>query len=347
MLPETLLLTDERCLAHDPGPSHPENPRRLQALLGALERGRLHGVRRVERVRQASDQELLRVHTPAYLDELHSLEGTSVHLDPDTWFGPGTLTAAYLSAGAAIEAVAAVCSGSVANAFSLCRPPGHHAEPDRAMGFCLFNNVAVAAAWARDVLGLSRILIVDWDVHHGNGTQSAFYDSGEVLFFSSHRAPFYPSTGHLDEVGTGNGLGTNVNAPLPPRLNDADYVALFHEVLVPIADAFRPQLVLVSAGFDPHEHDPLGGMGLSPNGFAHLTAIVKDLAERHANGRLALLLEGGYDLGGLVDSVLACTHVLTGEAPAPITEAPTPRGLEALHTIRAFHSQYWPTLAAD
>lgn len=344
MLRETLLLTDERCLAHDPGANHPENPKRLAAILDALAHCRPEGTRLITRVREATDEELLRVHRPAYLEELRGLEGSSLHLDPDTWLGPGTLRAARLAAGAAIEAVASVCSGAVANAFSLCRPPGHHAEPDRAMGFCLFNNVAVAAAWARDVLGLSRILIVDWDVHHGNGTQTAFYDRGEVLFFSTHRAPFYPSTGHLEEVGIGSGVGMTVNAPLPPRLNDADYVALFEEVLVPIADAFRPQLVLVSAGFDPHEDDPLGGMGLRPNGFAHLTSIVKELARRHADGRLVLLLEGGYDLGGLVDSVLACTRTLAGEPPASLIEGPTPRGLEALATIRAFHRRHWPVL---
>lgn len=215
------------------------------------------------------------------------------------------------------------------------------------MGFCLFNNVAVAAAWARDVLGLSRILVVDWDVHHGNGTQHAFYDSDEILFFSSHRAPFYPSTGLLEEVGRGKGMGLNVNAPLPPRLVDGDYVALFERLLEPIADAFRPQLVLVSAGFDPHHDDPLGGMGLTSAGFATLTAITKAIAERHADGRLVLVLEGGYDLDGLVDSVLACTQVLTGASPPRISLAPTARGLDALAATVEFHRQNWPMLSRE
>ncbi len=337
---ETLLFVDERCLAHDPGYAHPESPGRLRAILDRLDDTPIPGTR-FERPRAAIVEELQRVHTIPYVQHILSLAGSTVQLDPDTATCPATLPAALLSAGAAIEAVSAVSAGVSRGAFALGRPPGHHAEPDRAMGFCLFNNVAIAAAHAREVLGYERVLIVDWDVHHGNGTQVAFYDRPEVLFFSTHRLPFYPDTGALAEVGRGAGEGYNVNVPLPPRLEDGDYAAVFRELLVPIADAFKPQLVLVSAGFDPHGDDPLGGMGLSAEGFANLCVIVRDIAQRHAGGRLAMVLEGGYDLPALADSVHACTRVLTGDLPPP-PPPPGPRGIEALREAAAFHRRYWP-----
>ncbi|AKU91501.1 histone deacetylase [Vulgatibacter incomptus] len=337
---QTLLFADARCLDHEPGFAHPESPARLRAVLSALDRRPIEGTRLLE-PRPASREQLLRVHRPEYVDEILALDGQWAQLDPDTAVSKGSVTAALLSAGAAIKAVEAVVGERARNAFSITRPPGHHAEPDRAMGFCLFNNVAVAAAHAREALGCRKVLIVDWDVHHGNGTQSAFYDRGDVLFFSTHRLPFYPGTGELEEVGRGEGEGLNVNVPLPPRLGDGDYAALFRELLIPIADAWRPDLVLVSAGFDSHVEDPLGGMAVTPEGFAGLCGIAMELAERHAGGKLALVLEGGYDLGGLSSSTHACMEVLAGAKPPALPTSPTPRGREAIDRARAFHSRYW------
>jgi len=340
MVQETLLVSDERCLEHDPGYAHPESPGRLLAICDELRRRPIPGTR-WERPREATREELERIHHRSYVEEMLALAGRRVQLDPDTATSPATIPAALLAAGAAIEAVSDVVDGQARNAFVLVRPPGHHAEPDRAMGFCLFNNVAIAAAHARAVLGCRRVLIVDWDVHHGNGTQTAFYDRDDVLFFSTHRLPFYPDTGALTEAGRGRGEGFTVNVPMPAGLGDGDYAAVFRELLVPIADAFRPELVLVSAGFDPHHHDPLGGMGVTPAGFAGLCQIVQDVAIRHAAGRLVLVLEGGYDLRGLAVSAWACTRVLTGERPPP-PPPPGPLGRAVLAEAAAFHRRWWP-----
>ncbi|HWV37531.1 MAG TPA: histone deacetylase [Vulgatibacter sp.] len=338
----TVLFVDDRCLDHDPGFAHPESPARLRAILGALERSPVKGCRALS-PRPATRDQLVRVHDPAYVDSILALDRRSAQLDPDTAISPGSVQAALLSAGAAIEATTAVSTERARHAFSLARPPGHHAEPDRAMGFCVFGNVAAAAAHALEVLGHRRVLVVDWDVHHGNGTQTTFYDRDDVLFFSAHRSPFYPGTGALEEAGRGKGEGFTVNAPLPARLGDDDYAALFAELLVPIADAWRPDLVLVSAGFDPHVDDPLGGMAVTPIGFARLCSIVRSIADRHAGGKLALVLEGGYDLDGLAGSVSACLEVLAG-AKVPDAGPPSPRGREAIDRAVAFHARHWPTL---
>jgi acetoin utilization deacetylase AcuC-like enzyme len=211
------------------------------------------------------------------------------------------------------------------------------------MGFCLFNNVAVAAAHARAQLGCSRVLIVDWDVHHGNGTQQIFYERDDVLFFSSHRFPFYPGTGAAREIGRGKGEGYTVNLPLPPQLGDGDYIALFRDLLVPIADRFAPEFVLVSAGFDAHRADPLGGMSLTENGYAALCTLVRDIADRHAAGRLVLVLEGGYNLHALAGSVRSCVEVLAGTAAnLPGSDVqPGARTQEIAEMIRAHHQDRW------
>ena len=338
---DTLILFDEAMVLHDMGAGHPERPERLRAVVDRLRDEHPLPGTRWEKPRLAPRAALERVHDLSYLDRLDGLRGYAARLDPDTSTSPGSIEAMYLAAGAAIDAVTAVVRGDASNALALVRPPGHHAEAGRARGFCLVNNVAVAAEYARAELGCERVLIVDWDVHHGNGTQHSFEDRADVLYFSTHRFPFFPGTGWLEEIGTGDGLGYTVNVPLPAFLGDPELGTAFREILVPVADGFRPDLVLVSAGFDAHRDDPLGGMQVSEEGFAALCGVVQDIATRHAGGRLALLLEGGYGLEGLAASVHACTQVLTGATPPPTAAATDPRFGELLAAIRDALAGRW------
>lgn len=315
---EVLLLSDEAMVLHDPGPGHPERPDRLRRVLERLRRAPIAGARWAA-PHPAPLAALQRVHTSAYIKLIDSLRGRSVILDDsETMLSTAGIDAAYLAAGAGLDAVTAVAEGQARRAFALVRPPGHHAESDRAMGFCVFNNVAVAAAHALAQPGRRRVLIVDWDVHHGNGTQNAFLHSPDVLFFSTHRYPFYPGSGAADEVGEGDGEGFTVNVPLPPGYGDAEHLAIFEQLLAPIAESHRPDLILVSAGFDSHRDDLLGDMAMTEAGFASLCHLVCELADRLAGGRLALLLEGGYHLDALAASAAACVEVLAGRAPPPL-----------------------------
>ena len=338
----TLLISEDAMLAHDQGRGHPESPARLQAILRRLHASPLAGAR-WQAPRPATREQIAGVHGPAYIDFVDSVRGQTVHIDEDVAMAPGSTDASYLAAGAAIDAVTAVCRGAAANAFALVRPPGHHAEVDRAMGFCVFANVAIAAEHARQELGAQRVLIVDWDVHHGNGTQHVFEARDDVLVFNAHQWPHYPGTGGLHEQGRGAGLGYTINAPLPGGMGDADYAAVFSEVLRPVASAFAPDLVLVSAGFDAHRDDPLGGMELTPDGFAALCGVVREVAEVSAGGKLVLVLEGGYDLAGLADSVYACAEVLTGRTAPAVQGAAgaSAAGQAALRQMRAAHAGRW------
>ena len=239
-----------------------------------------------------------------------SVAGGGGQVEADTWISPGSEVAARLAAGAAIDAVAGVIDGPDRRALCLVRPPGHHARPDGPMGFCLFGNVAVAAANAVAKAGVNRVMIVDWDVHHGNGTQEMFYDDPRVAFFSVHRHPFYPGTGLADETGTGRGLGTTSNLPLPFGTSRTDYLAAFQARLETVADAHRPELVIVSAGFDAHVEDPVGNLGLEVEDFERMTRDVIAIAEQHADGRLVSVLEGGYNLTRLAGCVAAHLRVL-------------------------------------
>lgn len=337
----TLVIADERCLAHDPGPGHPERPERLRALLDELAPPPPGVVRWAARA--AVDGELAAVHAPAYLAALRDVDGASARLDPDTATSPGSVTAARLAAGAAIDAATAIWTRAADNAFVLARPPGHHAEAAGAMGFCLLNNAALAAEAARRA-GARRVLLLDFDVHHGNGTQHVFAARRDVLYASIHQFPFYPGTGAPTEVGRGEGAGFTVNVALPPGQDDADYGAAFHEVFLPIADEYRPDMVIVSAGFDAHARDPLGGMALSERGFAAMTAALRGVADAHAGGRLLLLLEGGYDLVALRGSVRACLDVLRGGAE----EFPrgSRRARAGIAETRAALASCWPRLAS-
>jgi acetoin utilization deacetylase AcuC-like enzyme len=255
--------------------------------------------------RMAEDEWITRVHTAAYLASLkqHAPTTGRVPLDPDTSMSPGSLTAAYLAAGGALAAVDAIMTKQVEHVFCAVRPPGHHAEANRAMGFCLLNNVAIAVRYAQKKHGLSRVLIVDWDVHHGNGTQHSFEDDPSVLFFSTHQFPHYPGTGRESERGRGAGEGYTINVPMEAGEGDDEYRAIFRKVLVPAAEEFKPELVIISAGFDAHKDDPLASMGLTEAGYAELTGIVAGIAKTYAQGRILSSLEGGYNLTALAASV--------------------------------------------
>ncbi len=339
----TLLLSDPLFTRHDPGRGHPECPARLESIHALLSRAPVAGLLH-EAPRPARPEELLLAHQPLLLERLAALSGQRAQLDPDTWMSSYSWEAAVLAAGAAVGAVEAVLQGRARNAFALVRPPGHHAEPGRAMGFCLLNNVAVAAEAARRA-GAERVLVLDWDVHHGNGTQACFWERRDVLYQSLHQFPYYPGTGAAHEVGAGAGQGFSVNCGLPPGCTDADYGAVFHGLLLPTAQAFRPQLVLVSAGFDPHEDDPLGGMVVTERGFAAMCSAARALAEELCEGRLVLLLEGGYSLSGLAHSVHACLEVLTGRTdtfPTGTSRAAAAALAQSQEALRP----YWPGLGA-
>jgi acetoin utilization deacetylase AcuC-like enzyme len=308
------LVYDPIYLEHDTG-EHVENPRRLTTAISCLEES---GTR--ERLtslapRPASREELELVHAPEYISSVRSkAEKGGGWLDADTVVCPRSYEAAVYAAGGVVVAVEAVLKGQVDNAFALVRPPGHHATYEGAMGFCLFNNVAIGARCALSNFGLRRVLIVDFDVHHGNGTQDAFYADPEVLYFSTHQYPFYPGTGWLDEIGTGRGEGTTVNFPMAAGWGDEEYLKAFEEVLAPVARRFAPQLILVSAGFDAHWADHLAMMKASVAGFAQTAMILRELAAELCQGRLVFALEGGYNLRVVASSVKACCDVLCGNS---------------------------------
>jgi len=305
-------------------PGHPERRERLQRIMGSLEiSGTLARLTSIEA--WPIDLELLStMHDPNYIKLVERVsESGGGMLDPDTYVNAHSYEAALMAAGGLINSVEAVLLGQVDNAFALVRPPGHHALRDQGMGFCLFNNVALAAQYAIEKHNLSRILIVDFDVHHGNGTQDAFYERSDVLYFSTHQYPHYPGTGHWKERGRGEGEGYTVNVPLPYGVGDEGYTQVFKEVLLPLARRYNPGLILVSAGYDAHWADPLAGMRLSTAGFYHLTTILVSLAEELCQGRLVLTLEGGYDLAALSHSVLATFAALKKEeAEDPLGPAP-------------------------
>ncbi|MDR9502381.1 MAG: histone deacetylase [Desulfurivibrionaceae bacterium] len=312
--------------------TYPEYPGRLTAIKELLERAPIPGVR-FETGASATREQLARVHTTSYLEAIYALRGQNAWLDVDTTaVCPGSVEAAEVAAGTAIAAVEAVMEGRAPSTFALVRPPGHHAESVRARGFCLFNNTAVAAAHARAALGCKRVLIVDWDVHHGNGTQEIFWADPDVMLFDTHRAsPFYPGSGLLEEVGAGLGEGATINVPLPGGSGDAAMLKAFREILAPAADFFKPDLVLVSAGFDMHRFDL--ALNVTEEGLAALTGIVRDIADRHCQGRLTMILEGGYNLDSLSQGTRAVLEVLAGAEPADPPEC----GIREVAAAAEFH----------
>lgn len=312
---KTGIVKDLRYLEHVTSEHHPENHHRLEVIYGMLdEEGMAEKFRGIS-PRFATEKEIELVHSPDYISRVAATANKPyTMLDPDTHTSPRSYDAARLAVGGILESIDNVIDGKVDNSFALVRPPGHHAEFDRGMGFCLFNNVAIGARYAIQKYSLDRILIVDWDLHHGNGTQNAFYGDHGVLYFSTHQFPYYPGTGNFNETGTGDGRGFTVNVPLPGGQGDEDYVQIFERVLVPISLQFKPRLILVSAGFDIYFRDPLGGMNVTPEGFARLARLLLEIADQSCQGRIVFALEGGYNLEGLKESVKAVLMELRGES---------------------------------
>ncbi|SRR6266545_1189030 len=296
--------------------SHVERATRLQAITAALDASGLRSALLEIVARPASDAQILAVHEPRLLEMIRwTATQDDVWLGMDTYTTRATYEAARMAAGAAIAAVEAVLDGRADNAFALIRPPGHHATPSQPMGFCLFNNIAIAARHAMMTFSIERVAIVDYDVHHGNGTQDIFYDDGQVLFCSSHASPLYPGTGDQGEVGLEGGYGTTLNLPLPYRTGDSNFIQLYDRVVLPALRRFDPQLMLISAGYDGHWDDPLGPLSLSISGYAALTQRLLMLAGELCGGKIALILEGGYSLPALSGCVAAALRVLLGRDP--------------------------------
>jgi acetoin utilization deacetylase AcuC-like enzyme len=305
------LFTDERMLDHHPPSRHPERPERLQGILRHLDRVGLRIKLPAGTVREATRDELARVHTLNYIDQVATFEVKGGGLyEADTWIYPGSNHAALLGAGAVVEAVDHVASGRDRSAVCLVRPPGHHARPHHAMGFCIYGNIAVGAADAVHRLGLGRVMIVDFDVHHGNGTQEIFYEDPHVAFLSIHRYPFYPGTGAADETGSGDGLGFTKNLPIAYGTPRRDYLEAFRAGVESFADATRPELLMISAGFDAHAEDPVGDLGLEIEDFEEITRILVDVAGTHCGSRIVSVLEGGYNVPILAGCVAAHVEAL-------------------------------------
>ncbi len=339
---KTAIVTDRSYLKHFAGRSHPERPERLEVMIEMAESlKRDHLQFRAPRL--AGLDEIALCHSPEYIQ---LVERTS-HLDrfdfdPDTHTSRDSFHTALLSAGGVLTAAEAVFDGAAENAFAMVRPPGHHALPNRAMGFCFFNNVAIAAEWLIQRKGLRRVMVIDWDLHHGNGTQDIFYDSPEVLYTSTHQFPHYPGTGSMHEVGAGEGLGYTVNAPMPAEYGDAEYLRVFDELIMPIGRAFKPQFILVSAGFDCHWRDPLGEMQVTESGFAQMMRRIKRLAAETCEGKIVAALEGGYNLEALANSGAAVIEEMGREADEHLDGASGgERVLPIIERARAGVGQYW------
>lgn len=299
----TGIVWDKRYLEHDTGPYHPERADRLRAIHKMLENAPVGRHLISIEPRPASQEEVALIHSLDHIRAIQETTGLTSQLDPDTVASPHSYETALLAAGGLLQCVEEVESGRVENAFAFVRPPGHHAERERAMGFCLFNNVAIAAEYARKQLGAERVFIMDFDVHHGNGTQWAFYDRPDIFYCSTHRYPFYPGTGAEGDTGTGRGRGYTRNLTFAGGQGDLEYDAAFDKVVLPLLRDYNPDLVLVSAGYDAHQRDPLGGMNVSAAGFGRMMEGLVSVSRQCCGGKLIAVLEGGYDLQGLAESV--------------------------------------------
>ncbi len=342
------LIKDNRYMEHNPGEGHPESPDRLRVIHELIDR-EFSGLPLIP-PRLATESELALVHDPFYIQTVANTVGRPhSRLDADTGLSARSYEIARLAAGGLLNGTDALLNpkSGIRNPnsiFAFVRPPGHHAEPDRGMGFCIFNNIAIAAMYAKEKYGLKRILIVDWDLHHGNGTQRAFSEDPGVLFFSSHQYPYYPGSGGFNEVGSGKGEGFTVNAPFPTGFGDAEYYSVYAQILEPIALEYKPELILVSAGFDPFVKDPLGGMKVTGEGFGALAGLVQGIARRACDGKILITLEGGYNPEGLQKGVRAVLQTLLG-SPSPVPEIAPSKGVkEVISRIISVQKKYWKSL---
>ena len=312
---KTAVMKDDLFMEHDPGFDHVESPDRLRVIYEELEKPEIMKNFLFPSFDPASHDVIGLNHSASHLARVAATAGKTFDmLDPDTTTSPRSYDAACLACGAVVEGTRLLVEGEIDNCFALVRPPGHHAEKARGMGFCLFNNVAVAAHYALNHLGLQKVLIVDWDLHHGNGTQHSFYDTDKVLYFSSHQYPHYPGTGAATEQGTGAGEGFTVNVPLNGGQGDEAFSRIFNDLLVPVTRQYHPDMILVSAGFDIYMGDPLGAMNVTPAGFAYMARVLLDLADELCQGRMLVTLEGGYNIPGQRDGVLAVLAEMTGQS---------------------------------
>jgi len=337
-----ILIATDRFAEHQTPPGHPERPERAEIMDAVAARWRDRGTEIVA-PRAATTEQLARVHDREHLRRMSETVGRSKQLDPDTYTSPESHEIALLAAGAAVDAVERVMGGSHRSAVAMVRPPGHHAERDRAIGFCLFNNVAVAAAHAR-AQGAARVAIVDYDVHHGNGTQHLFETDPHVLYVSTHQHPYYPGTGSAQEIGRGRGEGFTANAALEVGAVDEDYQLVFDEIVVPVLHEFEPDLVLISAGFDAHERDPLAGMRLTTPAFGAMTMALRRVAEECCLGRVVAVTEGGYDLQAFAASLDAAIDALASPVadPAwPSSGIESTRGRAAVDACRHSLARFW------
>ena len=348
MSSNTGVVCDDIYKEHLAGFPHVESPDRLNVIYDMLDSTDMSERFANISPRPATHDELAWVHSESHIKRVAATDGKPhSSLDPDTQTTPLSYQAAKLAAGGLFCLVDKIFDNTVKNGFALVRPPGHHAEGDRAMGFCLFNNVALGARYAMNTYGVKKILIVDWDLHHGNATQKTFYTDPDVLYFSTHQYPYYPGTGGLMEVGQGDGEGLTVNVPLSPGCGDSDFFKIFKQVLFPIASDLKPELIFISAGFDTYFSDPLGGMNVTPKGYAAMTRLMIDIAREYASERLAITLEGGYHLTGLRDSVRAVLRELTGDSiltASDIEAFENEAAPSVVDEVIKVQKPYWPSL---
>ncbi len=335
-------LLDDRYLLHDPGSQHPESPQRLMAIQQALEDSGSSGRWLQLQPRMASIEELELVHDPSYIEQVeHAALHAPAFLDIDTPVSSDSYRIALLAAGGILQCVDSICLGQLRRVFAFVRPPGHHADRKNARGFCLFNNVALAAAYARMHHKFERLAIVDIDVHHGNGTQSIFYDNPNVLYISSHQFPFYPGSGDFNEVGEGEGKGYTLNFPLPEGTDDPNFIPIFSKIVPVVLGQFVPQIILVSAGFDGHYSDPLGGLNLTYEGYASVAASLIRAAEGLCGGKICFVLEGGYNLQALQKCVRATMNAMEQKVPRELHVCEGPVFYEVAKQAARFSGGLW------
>lgn len=337
---KTAIAKDDRFLRHSAGDLHPESPKRLSDIYKKI-KPLLENLTAID-PKEASLEELLSVHSEKYVDLINQLRGRDFSLDADTGGNIYSAETAFLAAGTSLELSRAVARGKYHNGFALIRPPGHHAENSRAMGFCIFNNIAIAASNLIEE-GLShKILIADWDIHHGNGTQHTFYNRDDVLYFSTHLYPYYPGTGYFDECGSGSGEGYTINVPLTSNKTDDDFLYIFSEILLPVADKFMPDMILISAGYDIYYKDPLGSMRVTEDGFYKLTQFFKYLANKYSNDRLCLFLEGGYNTEGVANSVYnTIKSLLSDTIELPHFKTPIGETVDTVKKVKSFNKIFF------